>query len=261
MPGTVRIPFGFSLPGVLLLSVSMAAASPESDCFLGSLPPVAVKDSAERRRAVDACTELIVADPTDPRPYFHRGEARYVGPPPLLGWNEAPLFDIRVADDPDPVIADYQEALARADGKRKLRQDGVAWLRLGYLHAQKGAWQDAVRAWRKAEGFEETARPARPRLFFGQGRLVAPDRLVAEPPGTCEELGFWDCAFVSGCTLLLTPGHERAYKGCEGKPRGLEPGLRPAELDCGLLDENFCEQTHRCRWRESRLRRDACVAK
>ena len=244
---------------ILLLAAAPALAA-EPACARSDFPSVSVSSSPERQEAVEACTRLILADPTDPRPYYYRAAARYVGPLPLLGWDEPPTFDIRVADDPDPVIQDYEQALSRATRGRPIPDAGLLWLRLGYLQASKGAWQEAVRAWRRAARFPGNGREVRMRLHFGQARLISPDRLMASPPRGCEELKFWDCAFVRGCTLVLAPGQERSFKGCEGKPMGIEPDIRPAQLDCSLLDETFCGQTPRCRWRGGLLRRSVCVA-
>ncbi|MBI4345942.1 MAG: hypothetical protein HY553_03750 [Elusimicrobia bacterium] len=244
------------LHGVLLAAAALGQGSP---CFQSSFPPVRPSRSESRREAIADCTRLLLAEPFDARLYWHRAAARWVGPDPARGWNEPPHFDLTVAEDPGPVIFDYEQALHRSNGERALEDPGTAWLRLGYLHASKGAWSDAVRAWRKAADFPGVAREARARLHFGQARLTAPDRLIQAPPARCVDLTFWDCAFVLGCVLVVE-GSERAFRGCKGAPRGLEPGVRPRTLDCGLLDETFCEQTRRCRWRPAgRLRGGACV--
>lgn len=235
-----------------------AALAQDSPCLLLTFPPVGPSRSAERRAAIDDCSRLIAEDPKDPRPYYHRADARYIGPDPARGWNRRPHYDLRVAEEAAPVIFDYEEALRRSTRGRPLADPGVAWLRLGYLHASLGDWTAAVRAWRQAVDEPGVAREARERLHFGRARLVSPDRLLASPPSRCDGLGFWDCAFILGCVLVLE-GSDRAFDGCRGKPRGLEPGVRSRSLDCGLLDETFCGQTPRCRWRSSRVRGSACV--
>ena len=244
------------LPALALFAASALAQS--SPCFQLTFPPVGPSRSADRRAAIEDCSRLISADPKDPRPYFHRADARWIGFDPASGWNQKPHFDLRVVEEAAPVIFDYEEALKRSKGELALADPGVAWLRLGYLHAQNGDWTAAVRAWRRAAADSGVAREARERLHFGQARLVSPDRLLASPPARCEPLTFWDCAFVRGCSLVVE-GSDHAFKGCSGKPRGLEPGVRPRTLDCSLLDEDFCEQTPRCRWRPSRMRAPACV--
>ncbi len=236
----------------------LAALALLSPCFTLTFPPVGPSRSADRRAAIEDCSRLISEEPKDPRPYFHRADARWIGPDPAKGWNERPHYDLRVAEEIAPVIFDYEEALKRSKGELGLADSGTAWLRLGYLHAQGGDWTAAVKAWRRAAADSGVAREARVRLHFAQARLVSPDRLLASPPSKCEKLPFWDCAFIRGCTLVLE-GSDYAFKGCSGKPKGIEPGVRPASLDCSLLDEAFCEQTPRCRWRRSLLRGASCV--
>ncbi|MBI5201101.1 MAG: hypothetical protein HY925_05915 [Elusimicrobia bacterium] len=232
----------------LAASIALAQSSP---CFQYSFPPVGPSRSADRRAAIEDCSRLIAAEPKDPRPYYHRAAARWIGPDPARGWNERPHFDIRVVEETAPVIFDYEEALKRSKGELGLADPGVAWLRLGYLRAQDGNWTEAIRAWRRAAADAAVAREARARLHFAQARLVGADRLAANPPARCESLGFWDCAFIRGCSLVVEDA-DRSFKGCSGKPKGLEPGVRPLNLDCSLLDETFCEQTPRCSWRPGR---------
>lgn len=240
---------------VLLVSAGFASAA-DSPCFSDDLPGVSPSRSSLRREAIDDCARLILADPSDPMPYYRRARARYVGPSPDRGWNQAPFYDLRVSEEPGRVVADLEFALARAEG-REFPDAPRAWLMLGYLHVSRGAWAEAVKAWTKAAADDATKAEARARLRFPRERLVAPDRLAASPPATCSKLELWDCLLVHGCAPDRSPvGGSDAleYRGCFGGPKGLR--VRPAAFDCSLLDEEVCGAATGCRWE-----RKACAAR
>lgn len=242
--------------GILLALLAAVAGASEPACLQDDLPAVGPSRSGLRREAIEACTRLILADPADPLPYYRRALARYLGPSPERGWNAPPFFDLRVSEEPGPVVADLELALGLAE-RREFAHVGSAWLQLGYLQASGGRWLDAARAWTKAAAFVEVATEAKARLPFARGRLVAPERFTAAPPAACEGLTIWDCLLFHGCRpdrVSLAGGDRGAleYRGCRGRPNGLR--VKAPEYDCSLLDEETCADAPKCRWR-----RGACA--
>lgn len=242
--------------GLLFAVLAVSAAASEPACLQDDLPAVGPSRSSLRREAIEACTRLILGDPADPLPYYRRALARYVGPSPERGWNAPPFFDLRVSEEPGPVVADLELALGLAE-RREFAHAGAAWLKLGYLQASRGAWLGAAKAWTEAAAFDDTGTEARARLPFARRRLVAPERFIASPPEACEGLMIWDCLLVHGClpdSKSLAGGDRGAleYRGCRGRPKGLR--AQAVEYDCSLLDEETCPDATRCRWR-----RGACV--